>query len=238
MTAMPPPTSFRQITAKGHGIPCVALCFALGLAPALARGQEAESSPPPAEAAKRKEAAPAPATGEVPERNQEAEQHAPNEVSTREQEADQGPPPEALAHYNRGREHYQAGRYREALIELEVAMQLDPASPNLVYNVARVYELLGEIDHAIAFYKRYRNMLPASEHAERERTTLTLLRLEGAREQVSGSPPSPRPPAPLEQRKRHSADATFWVFASATVLTRAVRASSTKAIASPSPATA
>ena len=83
------------------------------------------------------------------------------------------PPSEALQHYNRGRQHYQAGRYREALQELEVAVNLDPSSPNLVYNVARVYELLGEIDQAIAFYRRYRDMLPANERAERERTVLT-----------------------------------------------------------------
>src|SRR5262245_24814610 len=57
------------------------------------------------------------------------------------------PPDAAIQHYSIGREHYQAGRYREALNELEQAVRLDPASPNLVFNVARVYELLGEIDH-------------------------------------------------------------------------------------------
>jgi tetratricopeptide (TPR) repeat protein len=69
------------------------------------------------------------------------------------------PPPEAIDHYSRGRAHYQAGRYREAVIELEQALALDPGSPNLVYNLARVYELLGRIDPAIANYERYRSML-------------------------------------------------------------------------------
>lgn len=116
------------------------------------------------------------------------------------------PPSAALKHYNRGREHYQAGRYREALQELEMAVNLDPSSPNLAYNVARVYELLGEIDQAIAFYRRYRDMLPANERAERERTVLTLQRLEGARVHVEGS----TPPTIIIERKRGVADGAFW----------------------------
>jgi len=124
------------------------------------------------------------------------------------------PPAEALEHYNRGREHYQAGRYREALQELEVAVNLDPTSPNLVYNVARVYELLGDIDQSIAFYQRYRDLLPPNEQAERERTQLTLLRLEGARKHVDTKPPPPQ----LIVRKRGVADASFWTVASFSAL--------------------
>ena len=76
------------------------------------------------------------------------------------------PPAEALTHYNRGRELYQAGRYREAVVELEDASRLDPGSANLVYNLARVYELLGELDLAIRHYQRYRAMLPPTETEE------------------------------------------------------------------------
>jgi tetratricopeptide (TPR) repeat protein len=124
--------------------------------------------------------------------------------------AAKSPPSAALQHYNRGREHYQAGRYRDALQELEVAVNLDPSSPNLVYNVARVYELLGDIDQAIAFYRRYRDMLPANERAERERTVLTLQRLEGARVHVEEA----TPPTVIIERKRGVADAAFWSVAS------------------------
>ena len=56
------------------------------------------------------------------------------------QTTEREPPAGAIERYNRGRAHYQAGRYREALAELEKALALDPNSPNLVYNVARVYE--------------------------------------------------------------------------------------------------
>jgi tetratricopeptide (TPR) repeat protein len=133
-------------------------------------------------------------------------------------EAQRTPPSAAIEHYNRGREHYQAGRYREALAELEQAVRLDPASPNLVFNVARVYELLGEIDHAIAFYRRYRDMLPASEQAERERTTLTLQRLEGARGQLVTEEPAKVAPS---ETKHGVADPTFWTVASLGALTLA-----------------
>jgi tetratricopeptide (TPR) repeat protein len=123
-----------------------------------------------------------------------------------------------MAHYKKGRELYLAGRYREAVVELEAALALDPESPNLLYNLARVYELLGEIDVSIAHYKHYRELLPPSEVEERARVTGTLQRLEGAREQVPDQPPvapSPLPQPP--QMERGVADATFWVFTAASV---------------------
>jgi hypothetical protein len=79
-----------------------------------------------------------------------------------------------------------------------------------VYNVARIYELLGEMDHAIAFYKRYRDLLPPDEKAERERTDLTLQRLQGVREHSV----SPQAGRPLQVTKRGVADGPFWGIAS------------------------
>ncbi|MFT3921997.1 MAG: hypothetical protein QM778_05645 [Myxococcales bacterium] len=73
-----------------------------------------------------------------------------------------------------------------------------------------MYELLGDIDQAIAFYRRYRDMLPANEQAERDRTELTLQRLEGAREHVDTT----APPATIIERKRGVADGAFWTVAS------------------------
>lgn len=93
-------------------------------------------------------------------------------------------PPEAIELYLRGREHYRAGRYRAAITDLKAALRLDPGSPNLMYNVARVSELLGNLDEAIDYYRRYLKSLPGSETEERDRIRETLQRLEGARTQV------------------------------------------------------
>ena len=124
------------------------------------------------------------------------------------------PPAEALEHYNLGRELYQAGRYREALHELKEALALDPESPNLVYNVARVHELLSEIDLAIEHYVRYQKLLPADQTEELARVEGTLQRLSGARAQVAPEGPTHPPTAPQPEqapgRQHGVADAAFW----------------------------
>jgi tetratricopeptide (TPR) repeat protein len=121
------------------------------------------------------------------------------------------PPAAALKHYERGRELYQAGRYREALTELEQALALDPNSPNLVYNVARVHELLGEIDLAIEHYVRYQKLLPADQKEEIARVESTLQRLAGARSEVVTEPAvRPAQPSAPPRRERGVADAAFW----------------------------
>jgi tetratricopeptide (TPR) repeat protein len=126
-------------------------------------------------------------------------------------------PAEALDHYNRGRAHYHAGRYEEAVVELERALSLDPGSPNLVYNLARVYELLGDIERAISYYARYRSMLPVSELSERERVSGTIERLQGAKERLARRPrPSPAPP-PRVTTERGVADGAFWTLASLSI---------------------
>ncbi len=125
-----------------------------------------------------------------------------------ERSSTEAPPPEALEHYQRGRAHYQAGRYREAVVELEQALALDPSSPNLVYNLARVYELLGDIEQAIAYYERYRSMLPDEEEQERERITTAIQRLQGAKHQLVNTPARP------VKTERGVADGAFWTVAS------------------------
>ncbi|MDB4975712.1 MAG: hypothetical protein JWN48_4053 [Myxococcaceae bacterium] len=122
------------------------------------------------------------------------------------------PPRQALDHYNRGRAHYQAGRYQEAVVELERALELDPDSPNLVYNLARIYELLADIDRSIAYYRRYRGMLPASETEERARVDSTLQRLQGAKSQPLREPETRTVPV-LVPMERGVADGAFWTLA-------------------------
>ncbi|HEX2676163.1 MAG TPA: tetratricopeptide repeat protein, partial [Polyangiales bacterium] len=125
----------------------------------------------------------------------------------------------AVQHYERGREHYLAGRYREALAELKTALALDPKSPNLLYNVARVNEDLGNLDDAISYYQQYLEVLPDSDRAEREKTEKTVRRLQGAKEEVSAQRGStglmsfgPAPAAPPPPRFGR-ADHWFWLAA-------------------------
>lgn len=114
---------------------------------------------------------------------------------------------EALGHYERGREHFRAGRYGEAIIELKAALALDPSSANLLYNVAYTSELLGDLRGAIDYYRKELAALPDSEAAEREKVMLTLRRLEGRlAERPVVAPPPPKPPA----RQFGRADLLFW----------------------------
>ncbi|MCS6798034.1 MAG: tetratricopeptide repeat protein [Myxococcota bacterium] len=130
------------------------------------------------------------------------------------------PPAEAVRFYESGREHYMAGRYREAIADLERALVLDPGSATLAYNIARVHELLGELDEAIRYYQRYFTMLPPSEAEERQRVQETIRRLEGARRELGTgrtareAPPLRPPPderhAPRWVTTRGVADLAFW----------------------------
>lgn len=124
------------------------------------------------------------------------------------------PPPEALEYFQAGREHYSAGRYAEAAAAMERAIALDPNSETLVFNLARIYELLGELDKAIEYGRRFRDMV-AYDPAEVERADATLRRLDGAREWLAlrqaEQAPELRQLAPREiVRDRGVVDTAFW----------------------------
>jgi tetratricopeptide (TPR) repeat protein len=61
--------------------------------------------------------------------------------------------------YRQGTERFQSGDFRAALDLFEQAQRLDP-HPVLAYNVARAHENLGELDEAIAAYRRYLDLDP------------------------------------------------------------------------------
>src|SRR5882672_3966663 len=121
------------------------------------------------------------------------------------------PPPEAIEHYQRGRDHFRAGRYGEAIIELKAALAIDPESRTLLYNVAYTSELLGSVDEAIDYYEKYQAALPESETKERQKTELTLRRLRGRRAEQASAPPAQTEPAPAAQASSGRADVWFWL---------------------------
>jgi tetratricopeptide (TPR) repeat protein len=115
----------------------------------------------------------------------------------------------AKEHFQRGRELYQQGSYREALDELEAAHSLDPHAKDLVFNLAVVNEKLNRLDEAVRYLQSYEQM--DLEPAERTRADAYLKRLEGAKKEVAAravdtppvtsttgpvTPPPPPPPPP------------------------------------------
>ena len=112
----------------------------------------------------------------------------------------------ARAHFTKGRDLYQAGSYREAIVELDAARALDPKAKDLVFNLGVVHEKLGEVDEALRYARLYAQM--DLEPAERARAETYIKRLEGAKLEVLAKEASAMPPpsAP-EARVRGRIDA-------------------------------
>jgi tetratricopeptide (TPR) repeat protein len=108
------------------------------------------------------------------------------------------PTPEAVAsakaHFAKGRALYQAGSYREAIMELDAARALDPKAKDLVFNLAVVHEKLAEIDEALRYARLYGEM--DLEPAERVRAESYIKRLEGAKSEVEAKKASVAGPVP------------------------------------------
>lgn len=49
---------------------------------------------------------------------------------------------------------YMAGRYREALTKFKAALALHPVA-NLLFNIAKAHEQLGELENALVYYERF-----------------------------------------------------------------------------------
>jgi len=109
-----------------------------------------------------------------------------NEPKTKEQL-------EAQLHFQRAKDLYQTGAYREAIAELEQARGLDPKAKDLVFNLGIVHEKLGKFDEAITFFRQYMEMegVTASERAKAE---TIIKRIEGAKREAKAATPAPSTP--------------------------------------------
>ncbi len=125
------------------------------------------------------------------------------------------PPPEAMELFETARAHYRAGEYTEAAADLESALVLDPAAPTLLFNLGRVYELLGDFDRSLSAYRRLLAVTPSDQAEERDRTQQAIARLEGAQEHVTPPPPQESGEeaerGPTFVRERGVADDAFWL---------------------------
>ena len=88
----------------------------------------------------------------------------------------------AKKHFEKARKAYKNGSYREAVEELNQAVEYDPNGKDLVYNLGLVHEKLGEVDAAIADFTRYKEL--ETDIGELEKAIQTLRRLEGARDEL------------------------------------------------------
>jgi tetratricopeptide (TPR) repeat protein len=113
---------------------------------------------------------------------------------------------EAQKHFAKARDLYRQGAYREAIVELEAAVKLDPTGKELVYNLGVLHEKLGDIDEALASFRKYATMDLTQE--EREKNEAAIRRLEGAKKEIEDKkkaeqpppPPPPPPPTPTNGR--------------------------------------
>lgn len=94
----------------------------------------------------------------------------------------------ARKHFDRALELYRAGRYAEALPELERAAELDPDGKDLFFNLALVHEKLSQLPAAIVALERYREL--ETDPREQERARLSIERLKGAE---AAAAPAPNP---------------------------------------------
>lgn len=102
----------------------------------------------------------------------------------------------AQEHFQKARDLYQTGNYREAIHELEVAHALDPKARDLVMNLAIVSEKLGKYDDALAYFKTFLEMDGVTP-AERSKAEANMKRIEGAKQRdAARHPPPPASAAP------------------------------------------
>jgi len=114
---------------------------------------------------------------------------------------------EAQQHFQRAKDLYQTGAYREAIAELTQARSLDPKAKDLVFNLGIVHEKLGKFDEAIADFRQYMEMEGVTA-AERAKAENIIKRIEGAKREVAvaptasgtAAPVEPTPPPPEETR--------------------------------------
>ena len=90
---------------------------------------------------------------------------------------------------------YKAGKYRPAIDKFEAAYALFP-EPNLLYNIARAYEALGDVDQAIVKFTLCTTN-PRSTEELKQKAAAKLAVLTAARAQGAAAPaPAPTPTSP------------------------------------------
>jgi tetratricopeptide (TPR) repeat protein len=61
---------------------------------------------------------------------------------------------QARQHYQKGKQHFDLGKWDQAIVEFEEAYRLH-ADPNFLFNLAQAYRRKGDLQHALDLYKNY-----------------------------------------------------------------------------------
>lgn len=93
----------------------------------------------------------------------------------------------AQQHFQRAKELYAQGSYREAIQELESARGLDPKAKDLVFNLGIVHEKLGKFDEAITYFRQYQEMEGVTAQ-EKTKAESIIKRIEGAKREIAANP--------------------------------------------------
>jgi tetratricopeptide (TPR) repeat protein len=110
-------------------------------------------------------------------------------------------PPDASAHdhalqlFSDGKKAYKQGDMQTAIKDLEAAYELEPA-PVLLYNLARAYEGIGELEKAVSAYEHFLSAEPNAEDRGAIETRLATLKRQIAEQSQKQAPAAPPEVAP------------------------------------------
>lgn len=107
------------------------------------------------------------------------------------------PKADAQEHIERARQHFAAGRDREAVSELETAYRIDP-TPNLLYALGTALSRLGRCEEAAGYYARFLETKPAERQSVQAREAMAACKPAEASEPKPEPTPPPKPEPPPE----------------------------------------
>lgn len=117
---------------------------------------------------------------------------------------------EARGHFKRGMDLITAQKYEEGIVELQKAYAILP-HPNVLYNLGRAYAELGDLENAIANYKKYLEGNPADKDEvekvvknleARLKRQLEAAQQKAAQTQTPKPEPTPTDPEPKPEPKK------------------------------------
>jgi tetratricopeptide (TPR) repeat protein len=127
---------------------------------------------------------------------------APSSGDQRRPDAEQGEKEkQAVAHYEKGQQHYNLGEFDQAIVEYKAAYALTLA-PGLLFNIAQAYRLKKNHEQALFFYYTYLREDPEAENrADVEMLIVELEKLKSAPVTPVEPPEDPPPEDPLPDDK-------------------------------------